>query len=220
MNNIEYLQKLYNFSRHKSYEWSSFYKEKDIRISFIERLKSLFETFGRALELSDYALKNKTKDGDPYFPKDDNKHVRTFVYNLDTYIRVSIVDIFYFILNHLIEDFLKNNKTKPTGRFFEDFNKLLDILKIEDESYLPAVKTFSFMRNSMHNNGFHNKDDFLGSINKKDFIFKKNKIVDCLDWEHLFIIFCFLIDCVENISKTDNLKDKYLEDLAYLPNPF
>jgi hypothetical protein len=134
-------------------------------------------------------------------------------------IHFKIDNMFHNILRELgnIPKDKKGSEKKSFWDLTEVISSEASLSKDEKESLI----AFSYLRNSLHNNGMHRYGNNLNiNIRGLDFKFKKDKKIECASWEHIIIVLDVNIDVINKIlssPKIYNLKDEIKDDFASLP---
>ena len=71
---------------------------------------------------------------------------------------------------------------------------------------LDILNALALVRNSLHNNGYHTEEDFEMVIRGISYKFEKDKQVKFSGWGNLYIMFDELLDVIEFILETTDVK--------------
>lgn len=139
------------------------------------------------------------KDMEEFLSNYDNMNRRSFLTNFLFQIEVLLEELnkllitptddqgFKFLVKYVIKELKLNNPDNETYRIL----------------YFPAM-----VRNAMHMNGIHTKEDDNGRIDGILFQFKKNKLVKYGSWMHTYFFCDKILDVMGDILKLDYLKGK------------
>jgi hypothetical protein len=87
-------------------------------------------------------------------------------------IRLGLVIFFHFKLENLLGSLLSKISSKKLNSLGETFNELSKETGLSDiPKKTEIIKAFSSIRNSLHNNGIHNKESFSVKIGKFNYKF-------------------------------------------------
>lgn len=109
-----------------------------------------------------------------------------------------------FDVGHFLNSVAKLLEIK-TKRYSDMIGELKNPVKLTDYQ-LDVLKVPAFVRNSLHNNGYHTKNDFEVAIRGKLYKFEKGKHVMFAGWDNLYIIFNELLDVIEIIIESLQVK--------------
>lgn len=133
-------------------------------------------------------------------------------------IKIGLVLFFHFKVENLFDSLLNKLLNKDVQGILCQFNKLASMTDLKDaERKATVIKAFSSIRNSLHNNGVHNKESFTVKIGGLDFIFFKDKPVECASLGHCVTLIREIIDILQEILESDpirNIKGKIPETFS------
>lgn len=134
-------------------------------------------------------------------------------------IHFKIDNLFYNILRKLgnIPKDKQGNEKKSFWSLTDAISSEVNLTKDEKGSLI----VFSYLRNSLHNNGMHRYGNNLSiNIQGLDFKFEKDQKVECASWEHIIVALDVNIGVIDKIllsPKIYNIKDEIKDDFASLP---
>lgn len=138
----------------------------------------------------------------------DSKKKRTWLKNIEKQYRMS----FSTLLNFQVENFLKNVLAKlqrkdPPENFSTIIEQLLYKITISDPDSKQILQTPARLRNTLHSNGIHTKDTItLYTIDGFDFEFIKGQKINCGTWYHLCVCMNRIIDVLDEITLSPEVK--------------
>lgn len=144
-------------------------------------------------------------------PTITNEGMIEFLSNYDNINRRSFLTNFLFQIEVFLEELNKILITPTDDQGFKFLVKyVIKELKLKNPDnetyrvlYFPAM-----VRNAMHMNGIHTKEDDNGRIDGILFKFKKNHIVNYGSWMHTYFFCDKILDVIGDILKLDYLKGK------------
>jgi amino-acid N-acetyltransferase len=124
------------------------------------------------------------------------------------YLRHSLILKTHFKIENLFSNILKVLIPHKDIRVFEKIRDTMfeqaGISKTGPEKNILTILTN--LRNSFHNNGMHNKEDFPGiDIDGIRFEFIKGKKVECASWEHIIVIIRENISVLASVLFSENV---------------
>jgi hypothetical protein len=123
-------------------------------------------------------------------------------------IRLGLVMFFHFKLENLLGSLLNNISSKKISSLGETFNELSKEINLSDiPKKAEIIKAFSSIRNSLHNNGIHNKESFSVKVGKFDYEFSKGDVVQCASLEHCITLIQAITDIIESVLASDKIKE-------------
>ena len=123
-------------------------------------------------------------------------------------IRLGLVIFFHFKLENLLGSLLNkisSKKLNSLGMTFEDLSKETGLSDISKKAGI--IKAFSSIRNSLHNNGIHNKPSFSVKVGKFDYEFSEGGVVQCASLDHCITLIQVITDIIEDILVSDKIKE-------------
>ena len=141
-----------------------------------------------------------------------NKHVslaqqniKPFMLRYDTINRASYCTKAIFDVEHFLKSIVKQLNMNPADGYWKLTKQLKNKLNLSGDQCnilnLPA-----FTRNSLHNNGYHTKDDFKVVIGIKTYKFEKGKKITFSGWGDLYIMFDELLYVIEHILQSADVR--------------
>jgi hypothetical protein len=126
-------------------------------------------------------------------------------------IRLGLVVFFHFKLDDLMGCLLikvaPKTKEEPLG-LLSKFTKLSASIGLaEGQRKAEVIKAFSSIRNSLHNNGIHNKGSFSVKVGQFDYKFEKGKVVECASLPHCITLIQSTIDTVQEILGSEKVRN-------------
>lgn len=108
---------------------------------------------------------------------------------MNDYIRLSILIIVHFKIEHLFAILLKKiNKFPEKDRSFKKYINVLLANNILTQNDHKTLETLAYMRNCFHNGGkYSSKKDHTHKIDEVSFEFKKDKEID-YSIKHVFAV--------------------------------
>lgn len=134
-----------------------------------------------------------------------------------SHIKLSLIVFFHFKLENLLSSLvmkLKNKKVTSLGLLFKELVPYLDLSDVPRKSEI--IKAFSSIRNSLHNNGIHNKTSFSIQCGRFNYEFIENEVVQCSSLEHCINILNEVTDIIYEIINSD----KVLSEKDIIPDAF
>jgi len=116
-----------------------------------------------------------------------------------TLILFKIEKLFWNVLNHL------NMLPKGNPGFYKLTTKILEVSNILDDELKNAPIALSHIRNSLHNNGIHCKEDFEFTTMTDRYHFLKNEIVRCASWPQLLKLLDLNVDLLGKILQSEKI---------------
>ncbi len=154
-------------------------------------------------------------------PLEEHQSVISTFHHMDSLAKKNFLIEFLF----QTQGFLKSvNKILP--KTFDDskyeslMKNILKELKISEknEEGYRIMKFPANIRNCLHNKGMFTDDNEGGKIDGINFSFKKGENVEYLSWRHMYFFIDHMLDIIEQISKHDLVKEKYVK--SNLPNRY
>lgn len=195
------------------------YNEGDIRKSVFNNINTAIITSGMSLKIICIAL---DEVDNKKFDINSDKQYSEYTYNLDLIMRLSLISIIHFQVDNFIKRIIEQiPELKVSDNFSENVKKMKEELHLTQQNE-DILMTFTKMRNSLHNNGIHNKDKYQTTIKNRNFIFEKDKNVVCSSWEELFFLLDLIVcDVMPSIIGSDKIsKIDTILDTTYIPNKF
>ena len=122
-------------------------------------------------------------------------------------IRLGLVIFFHFKLENILGSLLSNISSKRLNSLGETFNEISKEIGLSDvPKKAEIIKAFSSIRNSLHNNGIHNKESFSVKVGKFDYNFIKGDVVQCASLDHCITLIQEITDIVECILVSEKIK--------------
>jgi hypothetical protein len=121
--------------------------------------------------------------------------------NRASYCAIAMFDVENFlrdILKHLGE----NTNHSMYKQLLESLERRLNLTKRQSD----ILRAPSYVRNSLHNNGYHTKDNFEVVIRGTLYKFVTGYKVPFTGWNHLYIMFDELLDVIEFILQSADIK--------------
>jgi hypothetical protein len=135
-----------------------------------------------------------------------------FMKQYDTINRASYCTKAMFDVEDFLKSIIKQLNIHPKSRYWDLTMQLKERLHLSDYQQkilnLPAIT-----RNSLHSNGYHTKDYFEVNIGRKKYKFEKGEKVRCTDWANLYIMFDELLDIMEIVIESPEVKE--LSDIPH-----
>lgn len=124
-------------------------------------------------------------------------------------IRLGLVIFFHFKLENILGSLLSKIAAKKPNSIGETFRELCKEIGLSDaqKKFETIIKAFSSIRNSLHNNGIHNKEPFSVKVGKFDYEFVKGGVVQCASLDHCITLIQAITDIVESILVSDKIKE-------------
>lgn len=119
-----------------------------------------------------------------------------------TLIHFQIEQLFKDILFKLISQRVESCKGIIT-KLFSNPNPLIT-LKDNKLSY-EALLCLGYIRNTLHSNGFHTKQDVTFSFNGLIYEFKAKRMIECASWEHILELVDFVVQVVIEMLNTEKI---------------
>lgn len=120
---------------------------------------------------------------------------------LVTLTHFNIDNLFYNTLRAVGED---PNKNKSFGQNMEALLRQAGFPKDGTEG--DALKAFSQVRNSYHNNGIHRNADFHATVAGVSFDFNKGCKVECASWSHILHLLEVVVKVLGSILSSANIR--------------
>jgi hypothetical protein len=137
-----------------------------------------------------------------------------FMVQYDTITRASYCTKAMFDAEYFLNSLAERLGIKTDGGYWKVTERMKKSLKLTDDQFkilnVPAV-----VRNSLHNNGYHLKENFEVDIRGKLYKFQKGKQVNFSGWDNLYIIFDELLDVIVFIIESAKVKQ-----LTKIPHAF
>lgn len=115
--------------------------------------------------------------------------------------KLSLVTIIQFVLENCVErtlDAIPGEKAQ--GGFAKGARHLLSVVGAKDaKAKYEVLMTPARMRNSLHNDGVHNRADVTVNIGGENFVLTKGQRVDCASWSHISWVFLHVLDIIEEM---------------------
>ena len=110
-----------------------------------------------------------------------------------------------FDVEHFLKSIAKLLGMNTEVGYQEMTRKLKNSLNLTDYQ-LDILNALARVRNSLHNNGYHTEEDFEMVIRGNSYKFEKDKQVKFSGWGNLYIMFDELLDVIEFILETTDVK--------------
>jgi hypothetical protein len=124
-------------------------------------------------------------------------------------IRLGLVIFFHFKLENLLGillNIISNKKLQGILNTFTELSQEIKIDGIKIKKDIEIIKSFSSIRNSLHNNGIHNKETFSVKVGALNYDFIKDGVVRCASIDHIINLIKEITDIVDEILNTDKVK--------------
>ena len=128
-----------------------------------------------------------------------------FISQYDTINRTSYCTKAMFDVEHFLKSVSKLLGMNTEVGYREMTRKLKSSLNLADDQF-DILNVVARVRNSLHNNGYHTEEDFEILIRGKSYKFEKDKQVKFLGWDNLYIMFDELLDVIEFILESPQVK--------------
>ena len=128
-----------------------------------------------------------------------------FISQYDTINRTSYCTKAMFDVEHFLKSVSKLLGMNTEVGYREMTRKLKNSLNLTDDQF-DILNVVARVRNSLHNNGYHTEEDFEIVIRGKSYKFEKDKQVKFLGWDNLYIMFDELLDVIEFILESPQVK--------------
>lgn len=123
-------------------------------------------------------------------------------------IRLGLVMFPHFKLENLLGSLLNNISSKKICSLGETFNELSKEINLSDiPKKAEIIKAFSSIRNSLHNNGIHNKESFSVKVGKFNYEFLKGEAVQCASLEHCITLIQAITDIIESVLASKKIRE-------------
>ena len=123
-------------------------------------------------------------------------------------IRLGLVLFFHFKLENILGGLLNKISSKKINSLLGTFDTLSKEINLSDiEKKAEIIKAFSSVRNSLHNNGIHNKASFSVKLGKFDYVFTEGEAVQCASIDHCITLIQAITDIIESILATEKIKE-------------
>lgn len=123
-----------------------------------------------------------------------------FMAQYDTINRASYCTKAMFEVEHFLNSISKE-LSLTTHSYRDMIRKLKNKLNLGNDQFNILIAP-ALIRNSLHNNGFHSKNDFKVVIRGKSYKFEKDKRVMFAGWDNMYIMFDELLDVIEYIIQS------------------
>jgi hypothetical protein len=110
-----------------------------------------------------------------------------------------------FDVEHFLKSIAKLLGMNTEVSYQEMTRKLKNSLNLTDYQ-LDILNALARVTNSLHNSGYHAEEDFEMVIRGKSYKFEKDKQVKFSGWDNLYIMFDELLDVIEFILETTDVK--------------
>jgi hypothetical protein len=139
---------------------------------------------------------------------DPNMSIEIITNKISDYLRLSLATIFQFRVENLFANLIAELTQKKVPRdYLQKASVLLRILALEDsERKLDRLKVLQFIRNSLHNNGYHDNASFSITIDDLNFNFVKGERVRCAGWQHIIVAIEASLLVIEEILNSQQVK--------------
>jgi hypothetical protein len=146
----------------------------------------------------------------------DNPNIPPALYSVKAidYLRLALTIMFQFRIENMITNILAHfNEQKARLGYLTKVESLLQILSQDDKvlaadkkKALEVLTVLQFIRNSLHNNGYHNNKEFAVVLRNTPFIFTRGEEVKCAGWEHILIAIEESLNVVEEILSSSKVE--------------
>jgi hypothetical protein len=139
---------------------------------------------------------------------DPNTPLHIITNKISDYLRLSLAANFQFRVENLFANLIAELSQEKVPRdYLQKASALLNILSLEgSERKLDRLKVLQFIRNSLHNNGYHYNNSFRITIDDLTFHFVKGGMVRCAGWQHVIVAIEASLLVIEEILNSPQVK--------------
>ena len=135
--------------------------------------------------------------------------------NATDYLRLALATIFQFRLENMVTNILAQfdksaaanlGYTKKVETLYDILAQDYVVLKERRERNFKVLMVLPYIRNSLHNNGYHKHEPLSITIYNVQFNFRKNGQVLCAGWKHILIAIEATLNIVEKMLNSPKVK--------------
>jgi len=133
-------------------------------------------------------------------------------------LRLGAALLFHFKLENLFDClYLKLSKKKIPISVLDKFKEISKIIELENtDRLLEIIKAFLSIRNTLHNNGIHNRATFLLIVSGTKYLFENGKVAQCCSLPHIITLFNEILGILEAIFENK----KIVEIKGFIPDAY
>lgn len=122
-------------------------------------------------------------------------------------IRLGLVIFFHFKLENLLGTLLTAISNKKCNSIVQTFTELSNEIGISDiDKKVKIIKSFSSIRNSLHNNGIHNHKSFSVKVGALHYEFIEDGVVQCASLSHSINLIQAITGLIDEILNTEKVR--------------
>jgi len=122
-------------------------------------------------------------------------------------LRLGLIVLVHFSIENLFKNILKHINKLPAKQNYSNLTEA--IMRVcdlkESGTERECLKAFSYIRNSLHNNGIHQATDLSLKLDGHDFIFKKGERVECASFDHIIVLLNSNVEVLRKILLSPKL---------------
>ena len=136
------------------------------------------------------------------------KDLQSLLHDLNSNSKTSFLTMVQFALENCIVQVIEAIGAKrPSGKFSRDAESIIQLCDIADpERKLELLMLPALLRNTLHANGIHRWPSKTVIVDGEEYVFEKDKRINCGSWSHIFHAVLNSLSVYEEILTSERVR--------------
>jgi len=136
------------------------------------------------------------------------KDLQSLLHDLNSNSKTSFLTMVQFALENCIVQVIEVIGAKrPSGKFSRDAESIIQLCDIADpERKLELLMLPALLRNTLHANGIHRWPSKTVIVDGEEYVFEKDKRINCGSWSHIFHAVLNSLSVYEEILTSERVR--------------